>query len=244
VIVDEVDSMMVEPYVGEVETILQASPLYSPATARRLMQHSVDPSMDGASSGPRSSLLSSHIPEEAAERELAVMKEDPMQRLLWLASATSHDPAVATFADRYTARSGKGWSEISVTDGAALPDTITHGLISIGRERAPEYLKRVLLAKPVVESALIFVNDPYKVEVVVKDLSRYGIIAAPLHGDTNKDDRKVSVLYYLIVCEKYQSHFCCICPYLHLLFSFSLHFRLCDCRRSWRASRTGACGTW
>lgn len=182
VVVDEVDSMMAEPYVGEVETILQASPLYSPASARRL-EHSASPH----------SISHSSQQDEASERELAVMRDDPMQRLLWLASATSHDPAVATFADRYTARSGKGWSEISVTDGAALPDTITHGLISIGRERAPEYLKRVLLAKPTVQSALIFVNDPYKVEVVVKDLARYGLIAAPLHGDSNKDDRRVSI---------------------------------------------------
>ncbi len=173
VIVDEVDSMMQEPYIGEVETLLQATPHYSKAAADRNLEAKL-----------------STVPTESSVASLTP-PEEPLQRLLWLASATSHDPAVTAFADRFTARSGKGWSEISVTDGAALPRSITHGLISISRERSLEYLKRLLHAKPAIRSALIFVNDPHRVEVICKDLLRSGIIAAPLHGDANKDDRKV-----------------------------------------------------
>lgn len=180
VVVDEVDSMMQEPYIGEVETLLQATPLYSKAAAARKAE--VNTTLAETPPEARTKLLPANI---------ASQEEEPLQRLLWLASATSHDPAVSAFADRYTARSGKSWSEISVTDGAALPNSITHGLISIPRERSLEYLKRLLHAKPAIRSALIFVNDPYRVEVICKDLARSGIVAAPLHGEASKDDRKV-----------------------------------------------------
>ena len=185
VVVDEVDSMMQEPYIGEVETLLQTTPLYSKAAAAE---------RNSASNLTAMSMESSAV---------AIPSEEPLQRLLWLASATSHDPAVIAFADRFTARSRKGWSEISVTDGAALPSSITHGLISISRERSLEYLKRLLHAKPAIRSALIFVNDPHRVEVICKDLLRSGIIAAPLHGDANKDDRKVPAQWHVLFASFY-----------------------------------------
>ena len=187
VVVDEVDSMMQEPYIGEVETLLQATPLYSKAAAERNIEAKL-----------------TTAPAESSA--VVVPSEEPLQRLLWLASATSHDPAVGAFADRFTARSGKGWSEISVTDGAALPSSITHGLISISRERSLEYLKRLLHAKPAIRSALIFVNDPHRVEVICKDLLRSGIIAAPLHGDANKDDRKVPAQLRVLIASFTRSY--------------------------------------
>ena len=39
-------------------------------------------------------------------------------------------------------------------------------------------------------SALIFVNDPHRVEIIYQQLIDMGFIAAPLHGETSKDDRK------------------------------------------------------
>ena len=68
---------------------------------------------------------------------------------------------------------------------------ITHGLISTPRMRALEMLKKFLKAKPEVASALIFVNDPHRVEIIYEKLLEMGFIAAPLHGESSKDDRKV-----------------------------------------------------
>ncbi|KAJ1383139.1 P-loop containing nucleoside triphosphate hydrolase protein, partial [Ochromonadaceae sp. CCMP2298] len=137
VVVDEVDNMMHEPYVGEIETVLQGTPL---------------------------------------------------RKMLVLASATSSDPAVAAFADRYTGQAG--WRQVAVQGAAALPRTITHGLISVPRMRALEMLRKFLRAKPTVKSALVFVNEPHRVEVVCRELGDMGLVAAPLHGDSTKEDRK------------------------------------------------------
>ena len=41
-----------------------------------------------------------------------------------------------------------------------------------------------------MRSALIFVNDPHRVQVVADQLLDMGLVAAPLHGDSSKDDRK------------------------------------------------------
>ena len=70
---------------------------------------------------------------------------------------------------------------------------ITHGLISTPRMRALEMLKKFLKAKPEVVSALIFVNDPHRVEIIYEKLLEMGFIAAPLHGESSKDDRKVRI---------------------------------------------------
>jgi ATP-dependent RNA helicase DeaD len=56
--------------------------------------------------------------------------------------------------------------------------------------RALEMLRRFLKAKPTVKSALVFVNDPYRVEIICRELGEMGLIAAPLHGDSTKEDRK------------------------------------------------------
>jgi superfamily II DNA/RNA helicase len=73
-------------------------------------------------------------------------------------------------------------------------------------------LKKFLNAKPEVKSALIFVNDPHRVEIVYEKLLEMGFIAAPLHGDTSKDDRKVRATAY-VSC-------------VHLLIRYSTHLLL------------------
>jgi superfamily II DNA/RNA helicase len=195
VVVDEVDSLMSEPYIGEVDTLLQATPLYSRASSSKPNLHelrSTDSreSKEPIEDSPQQAQVEA-VGNTVSSPSAAASAAQTMQRLLWLASATSKDAAVGAFADRYTARRGKGWSEITVTGGSALPAGITHGLISISRERAPEMLKRVLTSKPAVRSALIFVNDPRRVEAVCRDLERSGIVSAPLHGEASKDDRRV-----------------------------------------------------
>ena len=69
--------------------------------------------------------------------------------------------------------------------------------------RALEMLKKFLKAKPEVVSALIFVNDPHRVEIIYEKLLEMGFIAAPLHGESSKDERKVSENYasiYNVFC--------------------------------------------
>ena len=60
-------------------------------------------------------------------------------------------------------------------------------------------LKKFLKAKPEVASALIFVNDPHRVEIIYEKLLEMGFIAAPLHGESSKDDRKVRNDYCIFV---------------------------------------------
>lgn len=215
VVIDEVDQMLQEPYVGEVETLLQATPFVVRKPAVK-----VDESRSTDESSSEASADAVTIADGAADH-----KQD--RHLLCLVSATSHDPAVTAFADRYqthrsarvsaspSARTGIASSDVSsdsdsstsrssqptkslkiaASGGAMLPRTITHGLISTPRMRSLEFLKRFLNARPAVQRALIFVNDPRRVEGVVKELGMAGIIAAPLHGDTSKDDRKVCQHY-------------------------------------------------
>lgn len=228
VVIDEVDQMLREPYIGEVETLLQATPFV-------LRKQDVTTPL-GGQLGEEAALEE----QENSSEELVAQADDsssssgsiimdssiggrPSNRhLLCLVSATSHDPAVTAFADRYCTHSDSGIttsrnSEITTTStssdsnesveaikplrkkclkiaasgGAMLPRSITHGLISTPRMRSLEFLKRFLNARPSVQHALIFVNDPRRVEGVVKELGMAGIVAAPLHGETSKDDRKV-----------------------------------------------------
>jgi superfamily II DNA/RNA helicase len=172
VVVDEVDNMMQEPYIGDMEALLQATPLYR-ARRRPAPGTQVEVGADTST--------------ERADHGTESNQEDI--RMICLASATSNDSAVGAFADTYA---GAGnWRTLSVEGDSAIPAGITHGLISCPKERSLGLLKRFLNAKPAVRSALIFVNDPKRVMGVCRELELAGIIAAPLHGDTNKDDRKV-----------------------------------------------------
>ena len=79
---------------------------------------------------------------------------------------------------------------MSVDTGGMVPRTITHALISCPRIKAFEMLRKCLKSKPAVTCALVFVNDPHRVEVLSEQLTAEGFVAAPLHGDSSKDDRK------------------------------------------------------
>ena len=82
-------------------------------------------------------------------------------------------------------------------------------------------LKKFLKAKPEVVSALIFVNDPHRVEIIYEKLLEMGFIAAPLHGESSKDDRKViyndidSIVLFIFI-----SYF------LYYIFLLYLDFRI------------------
>lgn len=201
-IVDEIDNMLDEPFVGELETLLQAMPLFT-----RHIPVFVDDEDDDD--------IGEIINELDVTKPLANSKRNAPQNyksFVCFASATGNNPSVNKFTSQITKHS---WKMVTVDDVSSLsspssnyspdeipldmkktvsllPSTITHGLISTPRIRALEYLKRFLNSKPEVKSAFIFVNDPHRVEVICDQLLEMGMIAAPLHGESSKEDRKVS----------------------------------------------------
>eukprot|EP01036_Dinobryon_divergens_P027404 gene27404-36176_t len=172
-IIDEVDNLLKEPFLEELQTIMEATPLFANTFRNPLNDENVNVQ-----------------PLESTEALGSSNSSKPMQ-MVCLASATaSNDESVTTFANRYLSSS---WRRVSVDEmgtGRMIPRTITHALISSPRIKAFEMLRKCLQSQPAVTCALIFVNDPHRVEVLYEQLIAEGFIAAPLHGDSSKDDRK------------------------------------------------------
>lgn len=104
------------------------------------------------------------------------------------ASATAQsDAAVARFFDEYCGDAG--WSQLAA-NSAQLPRSVTHAVLVCPRVKMLEQLARLLRSSPPVERAFVFVQDAHRVDVVTQQLYAHGLVAAPLHGDASKDDRK------------------------------------------------------
>lgn len=104
------------------------------------------------------------------------------------ASATAQsNAAVARFFDEYSG--GAGWSQLAA-NSAQLPCSVTHAVLVCPRVKMLEQLARLLRSSPPVERAFVFVQDAHRVDVVTQQLYAQGLVAAPLHGDASKDDRK------------------------------------------------------
>lgn len=191
VVIDEVDSMLREPFVGELQTILEATPLFAQRSSSAAAPSPVATRSFSDDGGVESFMDEGDDADEEEEDEDedsdATVPAHLNKRLVCLASATSSDPNVKAFAERYCS---PDWARVAVPSASMLPPGITHGLISTPRMRALETLKRFLKTKPAVVSALIFVNDPHRVEIIYEQLLEMGFIAAPLHGESSKDDRK------------------------------------------------------
>ena len=173
VVIDEVDNMLREPYAGEIQTILEGTPLFK----RR----------------PHADVGSERSEQDTFGNAQQFGADGNKSQMVCFASATGSSHAVKDFINNlYGVKEDTKlpWETISIDSKTALPPTINHGLISCPRIKALEMLKRTINSKPEVRAALIFVNDPHRVEIVCDKLLEMGIIAAPLHGDTNKDDRK------------------------------------------------------
>lgn len=190
VILDEVDNLLREPYTGELQTILEATPVFKRQSLNSETDHS---------EASRKSFDSSDVDDNSNNGENSKNNNFNNKRMVCFASATGNDPKVAEFIDSLypttsdsdnTKSHTQRWIKISAGNNAALPLGITHGLISCPRVKGLEMLKKLLKSKPAVNSSLIFVNDPHRVEIVCDKLLEMGIVAAPLHGDSSKDDRK------------------------------------------------------
>ena len=206
VVVDEVDNMLQQPYVDDLQALLQATPLAlnnipvgcedsNELPLADVTVENIDAPDSIQSRDSNANLSTDTVQAATRSRETSSLLPDTPPTLLCLASATSRDPAVTAFADRYAGINN--WRLVTTSQCNTMPISITHGLISSPKERAMNMLKRFLNAKPAVKSAIIFVNDPKRVMGVVRELEVSGLIAAPLHGETNKDDRKVRSLLLL-----------------------------------------------
>lgn len=220
-IIDEADNLLQDPFIGELQTIIEASPLYR----RNLKKTDIDlhesdleidledvvgDLQDDDDNDDENIDELDEIDKEIFHNNVNSNKQvsnqstqqqstgqrplDPRRKLLLcLASATANNPTVTSFAEKYTAGIG-GFQRVTVSFASALPPTITHSIISTPRIRAFEQLRKLLVAEPEVGRALIFVNDPHRVQIVHEKLLEMNIISAPLHGDSSKDDRKVSAI--------------------------------------------------
>ena len=182
VIIDEVDNLLKEAFIDSLQVLLEATPIFR----RRRNAISSPPSIKREPLDEQDEGEFVDITQEDDDDNSIMMAEES-RNMVCLASATSNDPAVDAFADRYL---GNTWKRVNVESSSILPSTITHGLISVPRIKALDMLKKFLNAKPAVKSGIIFVNDPHRVEIVCEKLLEMGMIAAPLHGETSKDDRK------------------------------------------------------
>jgi len=196
IIIDEVDNLLREPYSGEIQTIIEATNVFKKVSDKfeNIQESQPDVALDSDSiDGPGSNINKSDennvsVGENLIERTLN-------KRLVCFASATGNDPNVISFIDNLYGSSSsresmKYWSKVTTDSYHALPSSIAHGLISVPRIKALDTLRRLIRSKPDVKSALIFVNDPHRVEIVCDKLLEMGLIAAPLHGETSKEDRK------------------------------------------------------
>lgn len=213
VVIDEADHMLCEPYVAELETILESIPMFRQRGNRIATAATDTPTIGSKPMNNDEELESSgnYIENDADNNsnnrdnreEMTDETEalsQPMQSLLnqketliCLASATSIDNvAVNNFVSKYML--ANQWKSVAVDKTQLLPPTITHALISIPRIRALEMLKKFLNSKPIITSAIIFVNDAYRVQIVCDQLLEMNVIATPLAGESSKDERKVSLL--------------------------------------------------
>lgn len=184
VIVDEIDNLLKEAFIDSLQVLLEATPVFR----RRQMASQIASSSDTfTKDGNIDDEEGEFVDVTADEEDQVIVVPESNHQMICFASATSNDPVVYSFADRYL---GSNWKRISIESSSMLPSTITHGIISVPRIKALEMLRKFLHAKPTVKSGLIFVNDPHRVEIVCEKLLEMGMIAAPLHGETSKDDRK------------------------------------------------------
>ena len=213
--VDEVDQLLgEEAYADELVTLLDAVPMLRGRSLQSSTSSSSSPSSSSASSVAATASSDSLITNnENEDNHLVVGDQDregegeeipslvtPLTRhtspgsFVCFASATgARSESVQKFAPKYLRSS---WQPIVVDPTQQLPPGLTHGLISIPRIRAFEMLRKLLNAEPAVVAAIIFVNDPHRVQVVCEKLAEMNLVAAPLSGESTKEDRKVHKYTY------------------------------------------------
>ena len=174
-VLDEIDNMLEDTYAEDLYSLVQTIPVIK----RNL--------------GPAIWAVNTTTTASTSDKNLStVTTTDRHLSYICMASATANNVKVKKFMDQITMNTSHVWQHVTINNGSVLPESITHGVISVERSKEYEQLKRLLHAKPEVRSALIFVNSPYKVKVLTEQLGNSSFVVAPLHGDSSKEDRAVS----------------------------------------------------
>ncbi|CAM9543273.1 unnamed protein product, partial [Scytosiphon promiscuus] len=123
----------------------------------------------------------------------AIMDATGGRRQAVFASATGRSPVVSAAADRYMREEpvfvGGDEGVGSGQRRGGLPSNIRHTIVTMPKVKKFDTLRRLLNTQPFPESVMIFVNDPIQVNWLTERLETVGIIAAPLSGESSKDDR-------------------------------------------------------
>jgi len=123
----------------------------------------------------------------SAAHELdAVLKRCPRSRQLVFSSATSDDIDVKEYAKKWM----KHPTLVRVHSEHRLPPHIKHYFTVSEKRKALDAMRRSLFTDPVPESAVCFVDDTHRVDIVWQKALDFGIQAVPLRGDADKVERE------------------------------------------------------
>jgi superfamily II DNA/RNA helicase len=179
IVIDEVNAMLTGSTEGELHTILENIPILHDRPTKTSNAFNMSAVEGGADTDERANAkgdAAKNVPGSGRRRSVVLF-----------ASATGDADNVVAFANKYLAN---GWGIVRAPSGTILPRTVTHAVHACPRVKTIEALKRLFNAEPIPAQALIFVNDPYRVGIVCDQLYENGIIAAPLAGESSKEDRK------------------------------------------------------
>eukprot|EP00752_Nemacystus_decipiens_P001692 g1639.t2 len=124
----------------------------------------------------------------------AIMDATPGgRRQAVFASATGRSPVVSAASERYMREEPLFVGGEEAAGGGqrrgGLPSNIRHTIVTMPKVKKFDTLRRLLNTQPFPDSVMIFVNDPIQVNWLTERLETVGIIAAPLSGESSKDDR-------------------------------------------------------
>jgi len=116
----------------------------------------------------------------------AFLEKCPRNRQLIFSSATSDSPSVRDFAVKWM----KQPLLIRIACDSRLPASIEHLYTVVKRNQRLDVLRRAMYSDPIPKSAICFVEDQRRVDVVWEKTQEFGIPSVPLRGNADKIERE------------------------------------------------------
>lgn len=203
-IIDEADNLLQDPFQNEIKTLIEGTSFIKAKIAAAVNNEAItttaadtNPAVKrkyvlclASATANNNPTVTSFMEEYSVKNDYYHPSNREEEKVTTTPSKAIDSASTANTKITTTKENERSYVKAIVNHAGMLPSTITHGIISCPRIKVYEMLKKFLNAKPEINRALIFVNDPYKVETVYQKLLSYGFIVAPLHGDSSKDDRK------------------------------------------------------
>ncbi|KAA8491854.1 DEAD-box ATP-dependent RNA helicase 47B [Porphyridium purpureum] len=132
--------------------------------------------------------------ETSAEDLEAVLKRCPKSRQTIFSSATADSQIVKQFAAKWMTSGGeRNYSGPLLvrlrSETNRLPPNVTHAFTVIPKRLHIDTLRRILFTAPIPKSAMCFVNDAKRLEIVYERCLEFNIAAVPLRGTADKVER-------------------------------------------------------